>query len=143
MLGVSRSDCRIWRAWAAKALLASVCVLKGAGGSWTKLPSPSTPSRQRKKGGRVPDGQGEDGPHHPRLEGAVADAQQQGRGVVEAPFVAAAQVAVLDLVREQVEGVDAVEGGCRRVGRGVLRCGSGSGRTGAGRRPAGYAHALP
>lgn len=37
MLGVSRSDCKIWRAWAAYALLASVCVRKGAGGSLTNL----------------------------------------------------------------------------------------------------------
>lgn len=37
MLGVSRSDCRIWRACWAKALLASIWVLNGAGGSLTKL----------------------------------------------------------------------------------------------------------
>lgn len=59
--------------------------------------------------GGIPDGQRQHRPGHPWLEGAVADAQQQGRGVVEAPLVRAAQVAVLDLVGQQVEGVQALE----------------------------------
>lgn len=54
--------------------------------------------------GGVPDGEGQHGPGQVGLEGAVADAQQQGRRVVEAPLVGAAQVAVLDLVRQQVKG---------------------------------------
>lgn len=48
----------------------------------------------------VPDCQGEHCPDHPWLQGAVADAQQQRGSVVETPFVATAQVAVYDLVRE-------------------------------------------
>lgn len=48
----------------------------------------------------LPYGERENGPCHPRLEGAVADAQQQRWGVVEAPFVRAAQITVLDFVAE-------------------------------------------
>ena len=64
-------------------------------------------------GAVAPDGEGQNRPHHPHLERAVADAQQQRRGVVEGPLVRAAQVAVLDLVGQQVEGVQALEQRCR------------------------------
>lgn len=64
----------------------------------------------------VPYRQREHRPGHPWLQRAVADAQQQRRGVVEAPFVRAAQVAVLHLVGEEVEGIQSLEQR-RRIGR--------------------------
>jgi hypothetical protein len=98
-------------------LLASVCDLKGAGGSLTNLQHVSVGQGNIRGGPSVcvPDGQGNYGPRQPWLEGAVADAQQQRRRVVEAPFVRAAQIAVLDLVRQQVKRIHALEqrGRCR------------------------------
>lgn len=55
--------------------------------------------------GCVPDGQRQDGPNHPYLQRPVANAQQQRRRMVETPFVRASQVAVLDLICEQLKGV--------------------------------------
>lgn len=49
--------------------------------------------------------------------------------MVEAPFVAAAQIAVYNLVGEQVEGVEAVEERCRGGWR-ECRCGSSGFATG-------------
>lgn len=54
----------------------------------------------------------------PYFKCSVAYPQQQRRRVVEAPFVRASQVAVLYLIREKVEGIQALEqrrriGGCR------------------------------
>lgn len=65
----------------------------------------------------IPDGERQHRPGHPWLEGAVADAQQQRGGMVEAPLVGAAQIAVLDLVGQQVEGIKAVEQGSSRCRR--------------------------
>jgi hypothetical protein len=55
--------------------------------------------------GGIPHGQRQQRPHQVRLKRPVPDAQQQRRRVVEAPFVRAPQIAVLDLVRQQVERV--------------------------------------
>jgi hypothetical protein len=57
----------------------------------------------------IPYSESQHRPGQPWLERAVANTQQQRGRVVEAPFVRAPQVAVLDLVREQIERVQAVE----------------------------------
>ena len=53
----------------------------------------------------IPHSEGKDSPGKVDLKGAVANAQQQRRGVVEAPLIGTPEVAVLDLVRQQVEWV--------------------------------------
>ena len=105
MEGVSRSCCKIWRAWAAYALLASVCDLKGDGGLWTNLSHVSLAIEYVDEGHSIPDGQRKYRPGHPWLQGAIANPAQQGRRVVETPFVTASQVAVLDLVCQELEWI--------------------------------------
>lgn len=48
-------------------------------------------------------------PGHPWLQRTVANAQQQRRRVVEAPFVGAAQIAVPHFIRQEIKRIEAVE----------------------------------